>query len=427
MSLKIAYLINQYPKVSHSFIRREILALEAEGMEIARFSVRSCAEELVDEADKQELEKTRFILGSGILNLLMSLVRVAITRPIRFLNALKLAWNVGWRSERGLLYHFAYLAEACVLLGWLSEAGSTHIHAHFGTNSTTVAMLCEALGGPPYSFTIHGPEEFDKVSAIALPEKIKRSAFAVAISSFGRSQLYRWCDLNHWSKIHVIHCGVDQAFLNQPATPIPEEPRLVCVGRLCEDKGQLFLIHAAKQLAAEGLTFKLTLVGDGPIRSDLEALIAEYDLGNSIEITGWASSTEVRQHLLNSRAMILPSFAEGLPVVIMEALALGRPVISTTIAGIPELVTPGVCGWLVPPSSVQELTDAMRAALTAPVSQLEEMGRAGAERVSSQHNITTEANKLATLLHTHHSALQSTDEMARQAIPYPHLPIARGN
>lgn len=427
MSSKIAYLINQYPKVSHSFVRREILALEASGMEIDRFSVRSCAEDLVDEADKQELAKTRFILGSGVLNLLLSLVRVAITRPIRFLHALKLAWKVGWRSERGLLYHAAYLAEACVLLGWLSETGATHVHAHFGTNSTTVAMLCEALGGPPYSFTIHGPEEFDKVLAIALPEKIKRSAFAVAISSFGRSQLYRWCDLNHWSKIHVIHCGVDQAFLNQPATPIPDEPRLVCVGRLCEDKGQLLLVHAAKQLAAEGLTFKLTLVGDGPIRSDLEALIAEYNLGDYIEITGWATNAEVRQHLLNSRAMVLPSFAEGLPVVIMEALALGRPVISTTIAGIPELVSPNVCGWLVPPSSGQDLTDAMRAALTAPVSQLEAMGRAGAERVASQHNITTEANKLATLLSTSNSALQNPAEMSRHAVSYSKLPIARGN
>lgn len=169
--MTIAYLINQYPKVSHSFVRREIAGIEACGIRVARFSIRSCSAELVDEADKLELERTRFVLGIGIVGLLFNLLRVAVTRPIRFLQALWLTLRLGWCSEQSVLHHLAYLAEACVLLGWFSDSGVAHVHAHFGTNSTTVAMLCRALGGPPYSFTIHGPEEFDKVKALALVEK----------------------------------------------------------------------------------------------------------------------------------------------------------------------------------------------------------------------------------------------------------------
>lgn len=393
----IAYLINQYPKVSHSFIRREIAGLEACGIEVVRFAIRSCSTELVDEADKLELEKTRVVLGIGIVGLLFSLLSVAVTRPILLLQALWLTLRLGWSSEQGVLLHLAYLAEACVLLRWFSDAGVAHVHAHFGTNTTTVAMLCRAIGGPPYSFTVHGPEEFDKVKALALAEKVERSAFVVTVSSFGKSQLYRWCEQQQWSKIHVVHCGVDGGFLAQPPIAIPPEPRLVCVGRLCEAKGHLLLLNAVSQLVDEGLQFKLVLVGDGPLRTEIEGLIAQLGLQDRVEIIGWASNSQVRQHILASRAMVLPSFAEGLPVVVMEALALGRPVISTYVAGNPELIEPGVCGWLVPPGSVEALTTAMRAALQLPVEKLEQMGASGARLAAQRHDAAIEAGKLAVL------------------------------
>jgi glycosyltransferase involved in cell wall biosynthesis len=424
--ITIAYLINQYPKVSHSFIRREIAGIEASGIQVKRFSIRSCSAELVDEADKLELEGTRVVLGIGIVGLLFGLLRVAVTRPIRFLQALWLMLRLGWRSEQGVLLHLAYLAEACVLLRWFSDSDVAHVHAHFGTNSTTVAMLCRAIGGPPYSFTIHGPEEFDKVKALALAEKVERAAFVVTVSSFGKSQLYRWCASKQWSKIHVVHCGVDDGFLAQPSVAVPAEPRLVCVGRLCEQKGHLFLLDAVRQLAAENLRFKLVLVGDGPLRTEISALIAQLGLQDRVEVTGWASSSEVRQHILASRAMVLPSFAEGLPVVIMEALALGRPVISTYVAGIPELVEPGVCGWLVPPGSVQALTTAMRAALQLPVEKLEQMGRAGRERVAQQHDVTVEASFLAALFRSSvEKSHQASDVLP--SVVYANIHIARSN
>jgi colanic acid/amylovoran biosynthesis glycosyltransferase len=396
-AIMIAYLVNQYPTVSHSFIRREIAGVEASGMRVARFSIRPCGSDLVDEADKLELEKTQVVLGIGLKGLLFHLLRVALTKPIRFISTLWLTLQIGWCSDRGRLRHLAYLAEACVLLSWFSQSGIKQVHAHFGTNSTTVAMLCNALGGPPYSFTVHGPEEFDKVKAIALKEKIERAEFVIAVSSFGKSQLYRWCDRQHWSKIHVIHCGVDKIFLDQPYIPVPDQPRLVCIGRLSEQKGHLLLIEAASKLAVEGLQFKIVMVGDGILRGEIETLIAQLDLQDHIEITGWATNSQVQQHILASRAMVLPSFAEGLPVAIMEALALCRPVISTYVAGIPELVEPDSCGWLVPPGSVEALTQAMRAALQLPVEKLEQMGKLGADRVAQQHDAAIEANKLVVL------------------------------
>ncbi len=392
--MNIAYLVNQYPKVSHSFIRREILAVEAEGVRVSRFSIRSLDAELVDDADKQEFEKTRFVLGVGAIGLLTHLVRVALFRPWQFLNAACLTFKVGWKSDRGLVIHLAYLAEACVLLKWFSEAEIDHVHAHFGTNSTTVAMLCQALGGPSYSFTVHGPEEFDKPAAIALSEKIQRAAFVVAVCSFGRSQLLRWCDYPQWAKILVVRCGVDSTFLSQPYVPLPAQPQFVCVARLSEQKGHLTLIEAASQLAAKGFKFKLVLVGDGPLRRPIEAMISQLGLKDHVEITGWATNAEVQQQILNAQVMVLPSFAEGLPVGIMEALALARPVISTYIAGIPELVEPGQCGWLVPSGSSEALAGAMGTAMQTPLEELERMGKEGARRVALHHNVQTEARKL---------------------------------
>ena len=425
--MTIAYLVNQYPKVSHSFIRREIAGVEAMGIPVARFSIRSCSAELVDEVDKQEQKLTQFVLEVGKFGLLFALLGVAITKPADFLSAIRLMFQVGWHSERGILRHFAYLAEACVLLRWFKEKGITHVHAHFGTNSTTVAMLCRALGGPPYSFTVHGPEEFDKALEISLTEKINRADAVVAVSSFGKSQLYRWCEYEQWSKIHVVHCGVDELFLKQPHIPIPEDRRLVCVGRLSEQKGHLLLVEAVNQLALEGKTFKLVFVGDGPLRPNIESLIAKYGLTDHIEITGWASNKDVQQQILASRAMVLPSFAEGLPVVIMEALALGRPVISTYVAGIPELVEPGICGWLVPPGNVEALTAAMRTAIELPVETLEQMGRVGAERVALQHDAEQEARKLAALFPSNIEKTQKQTSDAPSSLLLANSHTARSN
>ena len=393
--MNIAYLTNQYPAVSHSFIRREITALESSDVSVARFSIRRSPDPVCDTDDSDELQRTRTVLDIGVPGLVLGLLRAVFTRPIRLVRALWIAIVIGWRSDRGLLRHLAYVAEACVLRKWVVQCRAQHLHAHFATNAATVAMLCHVLGGPPYSFTSHGIEMSDRPGVLGLKDKIQRAAFAVAVCEFGRSQLYRWCAHEDWPKVHVIHCGVDEGFLATASEPVPSDPRLVCVGRLSKEKGHLLLIEVVKRLVEEGMAVEMVLVGDGPLRKQLETSIEERGLRNHFRITGWATGAEVQRHIMDSRAMILPSFAEGLPVVIMEAFALGRPVISTYVAGIPELVEPGISGWLVPAGSVDALTDAAREALAAPVKELDAMGKAGARIVAQRHNTYIETAKLA--------------------------------
>jgi colanic acid/amylovoran biosynthesis glycosyltransferase len=393
--LKVAYFINQYPKVSHSFIRREIMAVERQGIEVQRIALRGWDDPLPDEDDRRERERTRYVLRQGIFGLILPTIRALLRSPARFLSATALAVRMARNSERALPYHLICVAEACRILPWLSAFEALRIHAHFGTNSTEVVMLARVLGGPPYSFTAHGFDDF--MLPIGLAEKVHRSAFVVAVSSSGRSQLYLKCQYADWYKVHVVHCGLEKSFYEIPPVPLPSVPRLICVGRLSAEKGQLLLVAALARLAAVGREFELVLAGDGPMRANIEALVAKHDLRSRVRITGWISSAAVRDEILAARALVLPSFAEGLPVVLMEAMALRRPVVATYVAGIPELVRPGENGWLVPAGSVDDLVAALDDCLSQPLAQLERFGAAAFERVTARHSIDTEAGKLAAL------------------------------
>ena len=393
--MRISYFINQYPKVSHTFIRREILALERQGFVIQRLALRGWDEKLIDPDDISEQKQTEYILKNGVSGLILATFKVLLKQPINIFKTFFLALCLGWRADRPIFFHVIYFLEACQTYLLLEQFQSKHIHAHFGTNPSEIVMLVNALNGTPYSFTVHGPEEFDRPQFLKLKEKINRSKFVVAISSFGRSQLQRWVDFEQWDKIKVVHCGLESSFYQVPTTPIPSAPRLVCVGRLCEQKGQLLLIEAARSLNENGVEFELILAGDGELRAPIEKLISQYKLSSKVKITGWISSSEVRDYILSAQALVLPSFAEGLPVVIMEAMSLKRPVISTYIAGIPELVKHGENGWLIPAGSVEELAYAMQQLLNTTPEELNKMGEAAYLKVIDRHNIDKEAEKLA--------------------------------
>jgi colanic acid/amylovoran biosynthesis glycosyltransferase len=395
--IKVAYLTTQYPKVSHSFIRREILAIETNNIEVSRISIRGWGDELVDPVDIQERAKTQYVLQNGVVGLLMATVRILFSRPIGFFKALGLAFKLGIHADRPWPYHLIYVLEACQVMLWLESRHVQHMHVHFGTNATEVALLVRSLGGPSYSFTIHGPDEFDKPEFIKLAEKINGSAFVVAISSYCRSQIFRWIPYSQWSKVKEVHCGIEESFHNITPVAITTKPRLVCVGRICEQKGQLLLLDAANILAKRGIDFELVLGGDGEMRVEVEAQVRQYGLTDKVRITGWISSDQVRAEILNSKALVLPSFAEGLPVVIMEAMALRRPVISTYIAAIPELVITGENGFLFPAGDVDALADTLEKFLALPNEQLNKMGDLAYQRVLVRHSAHTEAEKLAKL------------------------------
>ena len=258
--MRLAYFVNQYPKVSHTFIRREIRALEALGFEIQRYALReSAGETLVESADVEEHERTRYIVRAGVLSLLWSVLLLAVQRPAGMVRALRAMLQLNRRSHRPFVMHLASLAEAAVLARWTEAAGIEHIHTHFGTNSAEVALLARHWGSAPYSLTLHGSDEWDRPLQWCLREKVEHAAFVVAISSFTRAQLMRWVRLEDHAKLHVVHCGVDDSFLRSPITPVPDVPQFICVGRLCSEKAQPMLIEALALLRQRGLRPHLVL------------------------------------------------------------------------------------------------------------------------------------------------------------------------
>jgi colanic acid/amylovoran biosynthesis glycosyltransferase len=392
---RVVYLVNQYPAVTHTFIKREVNALERIGVDIIRVAARA-GRSLVDPGDIEEEKRTSYLLRRP-LRLLQAAVSILALRPHRFVNALVTTLRLMRRSDRAPHMHILYLIEACGVAAVVRRSGAEHIHAHFGTNPAEVALLASRLSGASYSFTVHGYDEYDKPEFIGLRTKIHGAAFVAAVSHYGRSQLYRWCDKEDQGKIKLIRCGVEKQF-HEAAEDAPcEAARFLCVGRFCREKGQDVLIRAAALMAAAGHKFEIVLVGDGESRAELENLIGSLKLSATVRLLGWLSTADVRREMTGARALVVPSLAENLPVVIMEAMALRRVVVATQIAGIPELVIPRENGWLAPASSIEALAEAMTECLGASREQLWAMGRRGRERVIALHNVDREAAALANL------------------------------
>jgi colanic acid/amylovoran biosynthesis glycosyltransferase len=396
--MRLAYFVNQYPKVSHTFIRREIRALEALGFEVHRYALRESAGELlVEGADVEERDRTRYIVGAGVLHLIWSMFVLALQRPAGAWRAWRTMLHINRLSHRPFVMHLASLAEAAVLARWTAAAGVQHIHTHFGTNSAEVALLARRWGSAPYSLTLHGSDEWDRPVQWCLREKVEHAAFVVCISSFTRAQLMRWIRLQDHAKLHVVHCGVDDSFLQSPVTPVRDVPQFICVGRLCNEKAQPMLIEALALLRARGLRPHLVLAGDGELRPRVQALIAQHRLTDQVTLTGWVDGERVRREILAARALVMPSCMEGLPVALIEAMTLQRPVISTYVGGIPELVRPGREGWLVEAGCAEAVAEAMLQCLQTPVQELTRMGASGRARVFERHRIADAAAQLARL------------------------------
>ena len=387
---RLAYLVNHYPKVSHTFIRREILAVEQQGLDVLRLAVRGWDDDAPDPIDQAEKARTHYLLKDGGLGLLKATLAQAARSPGRFFAALTLALKMSRRADRPWPFHLVYLMEACAAMPVLRDARIEHLHIHFGTNPAELGMLIEALGGPGYSLTVHGPEEFDRPDFLHLGAKIRGARFVAAITSFCRSQLSRWVAYTEWPKLRIVHCGLDREFHAVDAPP-PQGRRLICIGRMTEQKGHLLLIEAAAQVARQVPDFELVLAGDGELR---DALLG---LQRNVRITGWISSDTVRSELLAARALVLASFAEGLPVVIMEAMALGRPCVSTCIAGIPELIRDGENGWLLPAGDPDALAQAMLACLRLDDAELARVGQRARAAALERHDVDREAAKLVAL------------------------------
>jgi colanic acid/amylovoran biosynthesis glycosyltransferase len=393
--------------VSHSFVRREIEGVDAAGHTVLRFTMRPPRGDLRDEADLREAALTESVLAQGLPKLVSAALLMLARRPAKTFAALDTAWRLAGPGLKSKSRHFAYWLEAAWLVRRLDQLRIEHLHAHFGTNPAAVAAIVRAWGGPPFSFTAHGPDEFDAPVQLSLGRKVAASAFAATISSYGRSQLMRWSDPADWEKIKVIRCGLGSDFIDAQTVGVPKESiELLCVARLSAQKGLPLLLSACARLKETGERFMMTIVGDGELRPNLETQIDRLAVGDCVRLLGVQSSAEIRGHLERARAFVLPSFAEGLPVVLMEALAMARPVVTSAIAGIPELVDEQ-CGWLIPAGSEEALERALSDVLNAPPEELDRRGEAGRERVRQLHNARRNAVTLVEAIEEGRTAIRS--------------------
>jgi glycosyltransferase involved in cell wall biosynthesis len=396
--LTIAYLTGQYARASDTFIRDEVAALRDLGHQVHTFSVRRPEQPAPDEAVAAERRGTDYVLEHGMPRLVRAAGAQVRRRPRRMAAATRLAARVTAPGARGRIWPAAYLVEAAYLAERLDALEVDHLHDHIAEGSAAVAMMASAISGVPFSITVHGPGEFERAPGLALDVKVGRAAFVAAITEYARGEVFRWVRPEDRRKVEVVRCGLAAGVVERPPSPAPARRRLVNVGRLEPAKAQVALVEAAARLVAAGeAPFEIAIAGDGPLRGELERRIAAAGVGGTVTLLGALPRGDVLDLIAGSRALVMSSVAEGLPVTIMEALALGRPVVAPRIAGIPELVTGGENGWLVPAGDSDALAGAIAEALRAEPVELDRMGRAGSERVRRDHDVRASAARLAEL------------------------------
>lgn len=411
---KVAYLASEYPGISHTFIFREVQALRREGFTVRTASIRR--PEHLDRMTSEEQEdagKTFYIKNAPISRIFTAHWRLLKQAPFSYLKMLWKAVVFGLRGPGSLLKGVGYLAEAGVLLDWMhQEAHVDHIHVHFGNPAATVAMIAGIFGTVGYSMSVHGPDIFYNVDANLLAEKVSRAQIVRCISFFCCSQLMRLVPYARWSRFHIVRCGVDTERYTPRADPANEKGEILCVGRLVPAKGQHVLLEACRQLKEWNITFHLTLVGDGEDRQSLDQLTQQLGLGREVTFTGAIGQDQVLGYYGGADVFVLPSFAEGVPVVLMEAMAREIPCISTRITGIPELIDDGVDGLLVAPADVEALAQVLRKLLGDPELK-RRIGRNGRIKVLGKYNLDDNCRKMAELFSRHLDTADSDEAFSK--------------
>jgi colanic acid/amylovoran biosynthesis glycosyltransferase len=405
--LRIAYLVSKYPAVSHTFILREVAALRERGIAIDVASINNTDDPAKLTAQEQaEAARTFYVKRAGAPAALRAVAEIAMHRPAGLFAGLAAALKLGAADPRRTTLCLFYLLEAAILAGWLRRRALTHLHVHFATPAATVALILTRIAPVTLSITVHGPDEFYDVPGYYLAEKIAAARFLVAISFFAQSQLMKLTPGPQWHKFEVARLGVDCShFAPRPSrsSPIPPAPfQILCVGRLVSTKGQRILIAAVARLVAAGRSVRLHLVGDGPDRAALEALVAGERLAEHVLFAGAVNQDRIQHFYAAADLFALASFAEGIPVVLMEAMAMEIPCVATSINGIPELIRDGVDGLLVAPSDVDGLAAALARLIDQPALRLS-LARAGRLRVLESYQIAASADRLAAIF-THRLA-----------------------
>jgi len=398
--MKIAYITSLYPAVSHTFILNEILALRRLGVEIGTFSInRAELKDTLGSIAESERLTTRSLLPLPVADLSRAMLWGLSHRP--GMTARMLLQNVakggGLKSK---LKWLAYTLEGILLAHWLVLGHFDHLHCHFGNSGSNTAQIAARLAAIPFSITCHGSELNDPYG-FRLPEKVREAAFTVCVSKFGRARLMHVCSRQDWPKLHVVRCGQARSEPDDFSSASVGAPEILCVGRLSAEKGHYVLLDAFEQLQNRNIEASLTIVGDGPMRDELESRSRQLPFPGSIRFTGSLEPSKVAEYFSRSFFVVLASFSEGVPVVLIEAFAHGRPVVATRVGGVPELVEDGASGYVVSPGDATELADAMAKMLSDPA-RAGRMGKIGAKRVQEAFSDLTSAQQLRDLFQQAH-------------------------
>lgn len=393
--MKVAYLASQYPAVSHTFILREVTAVRDLGVEIVTFSIRRGeADPALGPEGLIEFENTRALVPVRMLSYLGAIGWALGTRFRRFWRCF--FREVPWGQAKGIkakLLWMAYFLEAVQLARWLKQSGAERLHVHFPNNGSSTGMIAALLVDIPFSMTAHGSELLEP-QRFQLGLKTEQCDFVACISDFGRKLIQNEISDEHDSKLAIVRCG--PAIFHPLPMPDADRPEIICVARLSEEKGHFVLLEALQQLAAEGVNFACTLVGGGPLEDEIRADVEKRGLQNHVTLDGAQPPDAVRGYYERASVVCLASFHEGIPVVLMEAMATQRPVVATAVGGIPELIRDGENGWLVPSKDPSALAEALKQALTNS-DEAQKRAAAGYQSVDTEYRVERSAERMVRL------------------------------
>jgi colanic acid/amylovoran biosynthesis glycosyltransferase len=385
----LAYLVSEYPRISHTFILREVRRLRELGFTIRTASI-NCPDRPFEKLTAQEREEaaaTVFVKPAGVRGALKAHLAALARCPLSYMAGIAFAMRLGGMDLKKLLYGIFYFVEAVMIGEWMRAAGLRHLHVHFATPASTVGLIASRIYPIGLSLTVHGPDEFYDAPGYYLREKIAGASFICCIGIYARSQLMKLSPPEHWSKFEVAPLGVFPAdFAPRVQRPLSDRFEILSVGRLVAAKGQHILIAAIDNLLREGRRVRLRIVGDGPDRNSLEAEARGRGLDGAMVFEGSVNPDRIRVVYESADVFALASFAEGIPVVLMEAMAMEIPCVATFITGIPELIRDGLDGLLVAPSDDAAMADAIRR-LMDDIELRQNLGHAGRRRVLEHYNL----------------------------------------
>jgi len=400
--VRLAYLATLYPGLSHSFVQREVHALRDRGLDIHTFALHdSNPDHVLTQADREAEESTFTVLPLRWGPFLRAHLRALVTGPGAYARTLSFALRRPPSGFHGRFWQLFYFLEAVPIWRECSRRGLTHIHAHFTNPSGDVAQLVARLGGEragrrrwSWSFSAHGTDIFNDGPG-SLAAKVETASLVICISDFGRSQVMRLAPEDHWDKVRVARCGLNGEWLADevPSRPSTGDLRLLSVGRLEREKGHSVLLDAIARLRDHGTTVQLDLVGDGTRLEALQWQARELGIEDRVTFSGAVGQDRIREHYRRADVFCLPSLGEGIPVVLMEALATGLPAIASNTMGIPELIEDGVTGLLVPAGRPDELGHAIER-LARDRSLGRRLGETGRRKVIDEYNLDRGVDQL---------------------------------